>query len=50
MDAHRPKPSVDYVRLLRRVLANRWHIVVAGFLAISVPTMAWTIFATDNTY
>jgi len=50
MDAHRPKPSVDYVRLLRRVLAHRWHIVVAGFLAFAVPTMAWTIFATENTY
>jgi succinoglycan biosynthesis transport protein ExoP len=50
MDAHRPNPSVDYVRLLRRIVAHRWHIVVAGFLVIAVPTMAWTIVATDNTY
>jgi capsular exopolysaccharide synthesis family protein len=50
MDAHHPKPPVDFVRLLRRVFAHRWHIVVAAFLVIAVPTIVLTIIATEDTY
>lgn len=42
--------SVDYVRLLRRVVAHRWRIVIAGFLAIALPTLVWTAVATEDTY
>lgn len=42
--------SVDYLRLLRRVAVHRWRIVLAGFLAVVVPTVAYVIFSTDNTY
>ena len=42
--------SVDYVRLLRRIVAHRWRIVIAAFLAIAVPTVVWTVMATEDTY
>jgi polysaccharide biosynthesis transport protein len=48
MDKH--AASIDYLRLLRRVVANRWRIIVAGFAAVVLPTLVWTVFATDDTY
>lgn len=42
--------SVDYLRLLRRVIAHRWRIVIVAFLAIAVPTVVWTAVATEDTY
>lgn len=42
--------SVDYLRLLRRIVAHRWRIVIAVFLAIALPTVVWTIMATEDTY
>jgi polysaccharide biosynthesis transport protein len=42
--------SVDYLRLLRRVVAHRWRLVIAGFLVIALPTLAWTVLATEDTY
>ncbi len=42
--------SVDYIRLVRRVVAHRWRIVVAVFLAIALPTLVWAVVATENTY
>ena len=46
----RQKASIDYVRVLRRILAHRWKIVLLGFLAVAVPTIAWTIMASEDTY
>ena len=45
-----PKATIDYVRLLRRVVTTRWRIVLGVFLAIAVPTIAWTFLGTENTY
>src|SRR5688572_18763273 len=42
--------SVDYLRLLRRVIGHRWRIVIAGFLAIALPTLVWTVVATEDMY
>src|SRR5688572_11578386 len=42
--------SVDYLRLLRRIVAHRWRLVIAVFVAIAVPTVAWTVVATEDTY
>jgi polysaccharide biosynthesis transport protein len=42
--------TINYVRLLRRVLAQRWRIILAVFAAIAVPTTVWTVMATENTY
>ena len=42
--------SVDYVRLIRRIVTHRWRIVIAAFLAIAVPTVVWTVMATEDTY
>src|SRR5688572_13077099 len=42
--------SVDYLRLLRRVIGHRWRIVIAAFLAIALPTVVWTVMATEDTY
>ena len=44
------KATIDYVRLLRRVVTTRWRIVLVVFLAIAVPTIAWTVLGTENTY
>ena len=46
----KPKQTFDYVRLLRRVVANRWRIIVLGFAAIVLPTLAWTLVAMEDTY
>ncbi|HMH50441.1 MAG TPA: polysaccharide biosynthesis tyrosine autokinase [Candidatus Acidoferrum sp.] len=45
-----PKATVDYVRLLRRVVTKRWRIVLIVFMAVAVPTIAWTFLGTENTY
>src|SRR5215510_13848574 len=42
--------SFDFMRLLRRVAANRWPLVIAVFLAVAVPTIVWTVFLTPDTY
>jgi polysaccharide biosynthesis transport protein len=42
--------SPDYVRLLRRVAANRWRLVLAVSLAVALPTIVWTVFLTPETY
>ncbi|PYN34217.1 MAG: hypothetical protein DME01_16280 [Candidatus Rokuibacteriota bacterium] len=44
-----PKSS-EYVRLLRRVATNRWRLVLAGFLAVALPTIVWAVFLTPDTY
>jgi capsular exopolysaccharide synthesis family protein len=45
-----PKATIDYVRLLRRVVTKRWRIALAVFLAIALPTIAWTFLGIENTY
>ena len=42
--------SFEYVRLLRRVAANRWRLVLAVFLAVALPTIVWAVFLTPDTY
>jgi polysaccharide biosynthesis transport protein len=42
--------SIDYLRLFRRVVAQRWRIVLTIFAAIALPTIVWTVVATENTY
>ena len=42
--------SVDYVRLLRRVAIQRWRLILAGFLAVVLPTMVIVILSTENLY
>src|SRR5262245_17488460 len=44
------KATTDYVRLLRRVVTKRWRIVLAVFVAVAVPTVGWTLLATEHTY
>lgn len=46
----RQNSSVNYVRLARRIIAHRWRIVLAGLLAVAVPTIVWTIVASHDTY
>jgi tyrosine-protein kinase Etk/Wzc len=48
MDKH--KPTFDYVRLLRRVAAHRWRIILLGFAAVVLPTLVWTVVAMEDTY
>jgi polysaccharide biosynthesis transport protein len=48
MDKH--KQTVDYVRLVRRVVANRWRIIILCFAAIALPTLVWTLVGLDDTY
>src|SRR5438132_14305023 len=48
MDKH--TASVDYVRLLRRMVAHRWRIVVAGLLLVALPTIVWAIVGSPDTY
>src|SRR6266576_5506674 len=43
-------PSVNYARLMRRIVAHRWRIVVAGLLAVALPTMVWAIVGDHDTY
>src|SRR5687768_18563080 len=45
-----PQGSVDYLRLVRRVLTGRRRLVLAVFLVIALPSIAWTLLATENTY
>src|SRR5262249_19095262 len=42
--------SFEPLRLLRRVAANRWHLVLAVFLAVALPAIVWTVFLTPDTY
>ncbi|PYM92507.1 MAG: hypothetical protein DME04_14975 [Candidatus Rokuibacteriota bacterium] len=42
--------SIDYLRLVRRVVVHRWRIIVAGFLAVVVPTVAVVSLSTENLY
>src|SRR4029453_15749013 len=42
--------SFEYMRLLRRVAANRWGLVLAGFLVIALPAIVWAVFLTPDTY
>jgi capsular exopolysaccharide synthesis family protein len=42
--------SFEYLRLLRRVAANRWGLVLAVFLVIAVPAIVWAVFLTPDTY
>ena len=44
------KPTVDYPRVVRRIVTQRWRIIIAGFLAVALPTILWTIGASDDTY
>ena len=49
MEEQKPH-SVDYLRLLRRVAVHRWKLVVAGFLVVALPTIAWVAVSMENTY
>jgi len=42
--------AIDYVRLLRRVVAHRWRIIVAAFALVALPTIVWTFLMVKNTY
>ena len=42
---NQPTPF-EFVRLLRRVAANRWRLVLAVFLAVALPTLVWAVFLT----
>ena len=42
--------TVDYVRLLRRVAIQRWRLILAGFLAVVLPTVVLAILSTENLY
>src|SRR4030095_15747684 len=42
--------SFEYMRLLRRVAANRWGLVLAVFLVIALPAIVWAVFLTPYTY
>src|SRR5215813_10976157 len=42
--------GVDYVRLLRRVVAHRWRIILTVFALVAVPTIVWTLVMVKNTY
>src|SRR4030095_4925237 len=42
--------SFEYMRLLRRVAANRWGLVLAVFLVIALPAIVWAVFLTPDTY
>jgi len=42
--------GIDYVRLLRRVVAHRWRIILAAFVLVAVPTIVWTFATAKNTY
>lgn len=44
------KGSIDYLRLARRVAANRWRLMLIIFVAIAVPTIVATLVVTENTY
>ena len=44
------KQSLDYVRLLRRVIAHRWRWIAIGFLAVALPTLVWAVIGTEDTY
>ena len=44
------KGSIDYLRLARRVAANRWRLMLIIFVAIAVPVIVGTLIATENTY
>ena len=48
MDRH--KGSIDYVRVVRRILAQRWKLILLGFLVVSIPTIALTIMTSEDTY
>jgi polysaccharide biosynthesis transport protein len=49
MEAKKPD-SVDYVRLVRRVVVHHWRAIIVGFMAVAVPTAALVIFSTENLY
>src|SRR5215470_12853680 len=42
--------AIDYVRLLRRVVAHRWRIILLVFVLVAVPTIVWTTVMVKNTY
>jgi polysaccharide biosynthesis transport protein len=43
-------PRVDYFRLLRRVVHQRWKLVVVGFVTIMLPTLGWVLFGLPTIY
>src|SRR5690348_16698164 len=42
--------SFEPLRLLRRVAANRWHLVIAIFLVVALPPIVWAVFLIPDTY
>src|SRR6185436_14996363 len=44
------KASLDYVRLLRRVVSQRWKIMVTVFTVIALPVVVWTAVFSEDTY
>src|SRR5262249_13517990 len=44
------RASIDYLRLARRVVANRWRLMLLVFDAIAIPVVVLTLVATENTY
>lgn len=43
-------PRFDYLRFARRVIANRWLIVLAGILGIALPAAVWAVVFTPSVY
>jgi succinoglycan biosynthesis transport protein ExoP len=42
--------SVDYFRLVRRIVVHHWRAIVIGLLAVTIPTVALVLFSTENLY
>src|SRR5262249_32124126 len=46
----RRENAIDYVRLLRRVVAHRWRIILFVFALVALPTIVWSTVMVKNTY
>ena len=44
------RARVDYVRLLRRIVLNRWRTILVGFAAVALPTVGWVVFFAPKMY
>ena len=43
-------PRVDYFRLLRRVAANRWRLILLIFLGVAIPMAVWALVLVPKIY
>jgi len=44
------QPQVDYYRLLRRVVVNRWRLILLVFVGVAVPMTVHALFTVPKTY